>query len=140
MIPAITGTRPAAASTVAASSSRVSCGVERMALAGAAAGGKAVDALPDQPVDLPLDQLELQLAVGPEWGGHRRDDAAQLHRFLPASVSIRGCLEPRPIIACDLLVALLKSRELGARDDLLDRVERPVAGALEDRLQDGVRA
>jgi hypothetical protein len=58
-------------------------GIERVALAGAAAGREAMGTGADQPVDLPLDQLQLQLAIGAERGGHRRDDAAQLHLLTP---------------------------------------------------------
>ena len=59
--------------------------IERLALAGAAAGCEAMHARLEQPAHLGADRALVEFAVRTERRGHRRDDAAQLscHRLSP---------------------------------------------------------
>ncbi len=65
--------------------------IERLALAGAAAGCEAVHARLEQPPHLGADRALIELAVRIERRGHRRNDAAQLfcHRPSPLERTVK---------------------------------------------------
>ena len=79
MMPAITGTRPLAASTVAANEVAIFLVVERVALAGRAARRHAMAAGADQPVDLRCNELEIDSPSFRERRRHRRYHAGRSH-------------------------------------------------------------